>query len=54
MMEKLEKLNENLKATLAESKHQKNRCEERIIELSSNIYDLERGLPLNMSIEYSH
>lgn len=34
---------------MTELKQQKNKCEEKIIELSNKIFDIERGIMLNLS-----
>lgn len=45
----LEKQNNELKAQVFDIKQAKNRCEERIIDLSNQVYELERGHFLNIS-----
>jgi cell division septum initiation protein DivIVA len=53
IIETLEKQNHELKAKVFELKQAKNKCEERIIDLSNTVYELERGHFLNISGECS-
>jgi cell division septum initiation protein DivIVA len=49
IIQSLEKHNHELKAQVFDLKQAKNRCEERIIDLSNQVYELERGHFLNIS-----
>lgn len=52
VIKQMESQANGLKEQLLEMKQNKNKSDEKIIELSSKIYELERGYFANISSEY--